>query len=384
MMGIGPLRDLKVLELGTLIAGPFAGRMFADFGAEVIKIEHPERGDPLRTWGMTWAGGDSLWHLVQSRGKLSVTADLHQPDDQAFVRQLAIESDILIENFRPGRLEKWNLDPEALMAENPRLIVVRISGYGQTGPMSGQPAFGTIAEAAGGLRFITGEPDRPPARVGLSLGDSIASLHAVTGALVALTESLFSVLEGILPEYGYLGAVRERTGNIAHNSAPTNAYACADGSLVCIAANTTNLARRLFDAIGRDDLLADASLETNEGRVSRSGELDAAIGSWTSTRTAAEVVAVLRDREVPVSRINTIADIVADPQFREREMIVEVQDDRLDRPLLVPGVVPKLGRTPGRIPPLAQGLGASTDAVRRRPAGTDDPKDGRPVSEARR
>ena len=332
--------------------------MFADFGAEVIKIEHPERGDPLRTWGMTWDGGDSLWHLVQSRGKLSVTADLHEPDDQAFVRQLAIESDILIENFRPGRLEKWNLDPQELMAANPRLIVVRISGYGQTGPMSGQPAFGTIAEAAGGLRFITGEPDRPPARVGLSLGDSIASLHAVIGALialhereasgrgqivdVALTESLFSMLEGILPEYGYLGAIRERTGNIAHNSAPTNAYSCADGSLVCIAANTTGLARRLFEAIGRDDLLADASLDTNEGRVSRSSELDEAIGSWTSTRTAAEVVAILREREVPVSRINSIADIVADPQFRARDMIVEVDDDRLDRPLLVPGVVPKL------------------------------------------
>ena len=244
--------------------------MFADFGAEVIKIEHPDRGDPLRTWGMAWDGSDSLWHLVQSRGKLSVAADLHEPDDQAFVRQLAIESDILIENFRPGRLEKWNLDPEELMAANPRLIVVRISGYGQTGPMSGQPAFGTIAEAAGGLRFITGEPDRPPARVGLSLGDSIASLHAVIGALialhereasgrgqivdVALTESLFSMLEGILPEYGYLGAIRERTGNIAHNSAPTNAYPCADGSLVCIAANTTGLSRRLFEAIGRDDL----------------------------------------------------------------------------------------------------------------------------------
>jgi formyl-CoA transferase len=400
MMPIGPLGDLKVLELGTLIAGPFAGRMLADFGAEVIKIEHPDRGDPLRTWGMAPDGGDSLWHLVQSRGKLSVTADLHLPNDQALVRKLAIESDILIENFRPGRLEEWNLDPEDLMADNPRLIVVRISGYGQTGPMSGQPAFGTIAEAAGGLRFITGEPDRPPARVGLSLGDSIASLHALAGALialheraasgrgqivdVALTESLLSVLEGILPEYGYLGAIRERTGNIAHNSAPTNAYPCSDGSLVCIAANTTGLFRKLFELIGRDDLLADASLDTNEGRVSRSNELDEAISSWTSTRTAAEVIAVLRQQEVPVSRINSIADIVADPQFRDRDMIVEVDDDRLDRPLLVPGVVPKLGRTPGRIPPLAQNLGASTDAVRGRHAGTDDSRDERRTSEARR
>ena len=393
----GPLSDLRVLELGTLIAGPFAGRMFADFGAEVIKIEHPEHGDPLRTWGVTWEGGDSLWHLVQSRGKLSVAADLHDPEDQAFVRQLAIQCDVLIENFRPGRLEAWNLDPEELLVANPRLVVARISGYGQSGPMSGQPSFGTIAEAAGGLRFITGEPDRPPARVGLSLGDSIASLHAVVGVLialhereqsgrgqvvdVALTESLFSMLEGILPEYGYLGAIRARTGNIAHNSAPTNAYACADGALVCIAANTTGLSRRLFEAIGRDDFLADTSLATNEARVERSEELDGAIAAWTGARTADEVVSMLRAREIPVSRINSIADIVADPQFQIREMIVEVEDDRLDRPVLVPGVVPKLSRTPGRVPPLAQRLGDSTETVRGRLTGGERELD-RPTSEA--
>lgn len=364
-----------------MIAGPFAGRMFADFGAEVIKIEQPERGDPLRSWGMSWNGSVSLWHLIQSRGKRSVVADLHDPDDQAFVRQLAMESDLLIENFRPGRLERWNLDPEDLVAANPRLIVVRISGYGQTGPMRDQPSFGTIAEAAGGLRYITGEPDRPPARVGLSLGDSIASLHAVIGALialherhasgrgqvvdVALTESLFAMLEGILPEYGCLGAVRERTGNIAHNSAPTNVYACADGALVCIAANTTSLFRTLLRTIGRDDYAEDAVLATNEGRVARARELDEVIGAWTRSRTAAEVVRILRDREVPVSRINSIADIAADPQFLAREMIVPVEDDRLDRPLLVPGVVPRLSRTPGRVPALAEDLGASTDDVRR-------------------
>lgn len=381
-MQLGPLSDIRVLELGTLIAGPFAGRMFADFGAEVIKIEHPDQGDPLRRWGMSLGGSGSLWHLMQSRGKQSVVADLHDPDDQSFVRQLALNSDILIENFRPGRLEKWNLDPEELMSANKRLIVVRISGYGQTGPMRDQPAFGAIAEAAGGLRFITGEPDRPPARVGLSLGDSIASLHAVVGALialhereasgrgqivdVALTESVFSMLEGILPEYAYYGAVRQRTGNIAHNSAPTNAYACADGSLVCIAANTTGLFTTLFRTIGRDDYATDLSLATNEGRVARAAELDEAIGAWTSMRTANEVVAILREQEVPVSPINSIADIVADPQVRARDMIVEVSDGRLNRPLLVPGVVPKLSRTPGAVPPLGQELGAATDAVRRR------------------
>jgi formyl-CoA transferase len=378
----GPLSDLRVLELGTLIAGPFAGRLFADFGAEVIKVEHPDHGDPLRSWGMSWDGTNSLWHLIQSRGKLSVTADLHDHVDQAFVRQLARESDILIENFRPGRLEAWNLDPRDLMEDNPRLIVVRISGFGQTGPMRDQPAFGTIAEAASGLRFITGEPDRPAGRVGLSLGDSIASLHAVIGAFVALherqasgrgqmvdvalTESIFAMLEGILPEYAYHGAVRQRTGNIAHNSAPTNAYPSADGSMVCIAANTTGLFQTLCRILGRDDYAEDPLLATNEGRVARGGELDEAIASWTATRTADEIVAILRDHQVPVSRINSIADIVSDPQFRAREAIVEVEDDRLERPLLVPGVVPRLSRTPGAVPPLAQELGAATEAVRSR------------------
>ena len=394
--GAGPLADIRVLELGTLIAGPFAGRMFADFGAEVVKVEQPERGDPLRTWGMGWNGTDSLWHLIQSRGKRSVAADLHDPDDQAFVRQLAVESDVLIENFRPGRLETWNLDPQDLMAANPRLIVVRISGYGQTGPLRDQPSFGTIAEAAGGLRYITGEPDRQPARVGLSLGDSIASLHALVGALialherhasgrgqivdVALTESLFAMLEGILPEYAYFGAVRERTGNIAHNSAPTNVYGCADGALVCIAANTTSVFRSLARTIGRDDYAADATLATNEGRVARARELDEVIGAWTRSRTATEVVRILREQEVPVSRINSIADIATDPQFVARDMIVRVADDRLERPLLVPGVVPKLSRTPGRVPALAEELGASTDAVRRRVASQEPrPPEGWPA-----
>jgi len=251
--------------------------------------------------------------------------------------------------------------------------------------MCDQPAFGTIAEAASGLRFITGEPDRPPGRVGLSLGDSIASLHAVIGAFVALherqasgrgqmvdvalTESTFAMLEGILPEYAYHGAVRQRTGNIAHNSAPTNAYPSADGPMVCIAANTTGLFRTLCRILGRDDYAQDPSLATNEGRVARSEELDEAIAAWTKTRAADEIVAILRDQQVPVSRINSIADIVSDPQFRARDAIVEVEDDRLERPLLVPGVVPRLSRTPGAVPSLAQELGAATEAVRSRMEG---------------
>ncbi len=375
----GPLSDLRVLELGTLIAGPFAGRLFADFGAEVIKIELPPSGDPLRRWGRGLKDAESLWHLVQSRGKRSVAADLRQPEDQRLVRRLAAESDVLIENFRPGRLEAWNLDPKHLLETNPRLIVVRISGYGQDGPMSDQPGFGTIAEAAGGLRYLTGEPDGPPTRVGLSLGDSIASLHALVGALtalherersglgqivdVALTESLFSMLEAILPEYGYFGVVRRRTGNIAHNSAPTNAYPCADGAVVCIAANTTRLSRALFRAIGRDDYVVDEELGTERGRVRRSVELDEAIASWTRSRPSEDVVATLRSLRIPVSRINSIADIVADPQFNARGMIVAVEDARLERPLLVPGITPKLSRTPGHVPPLAPPLGADTASV---------------------
>ena len=384
----GPLSDLRVLELGTLIAGPFAARWFADFGAEVIKVEHPEFGDPLRWWGESAGGDESLWHLVQSRGKRSVAADLHTPADQAFVRRLALESDVLIENFRPGRLEQWDLDPTDLMRANPRLIVVRISGYGQTGPLREQPGFGTIAEAAGGLRYITGEPDGPPTRVGLSLGDSIASMHALVGALmalherersglgqvvdVALTDSLVTMLESVIPEYGYLGMIRERTGNIAHNSAPTNAYLCADGAMVCIAANTTRLFQELFNAIGRADYAEDPDLAVNKGRVRRSDELDSVIAAWTATRAASEVVAVLREHRIPVSRINSIADIAVDPQILAREMIVAVEDDRLDRPLLVPGIAPKLSRTPGRVPALARPLGADTAAVKAQFGGTGD------------
>lgn len=387
----GPLADLRVLELGTLIAGPFAGRMLSDFGAEVIKVEHPQRGDPLRTWGMTAEGTDSLWHLIQSRGKLSVAADLHDPDDQAFVWRLAMESDLLIENFRPGRLESWNLDPERMVESNPRLVVIRISGYGQTGPMRDQPAFGTIAEAVSGLRYVTGEPDRVPTRVGLSLGDSITSLHAVIGGLVALherqasgrgqivdvalTESIFAMLEGILPEYSYHGKVRERTGNIAHNSAPTNAYPCSDGSMVCIAANTTRLFRNLFSIMERSDYVEDASLSTNVGRVRRSDELDEVIAGWTKSRTSDEVIDLLRANQVPVGRMSSIADIVADVQFQAREAFVEVQDDRLQGPLLVPGVTPRLSRTPGTVPPLGEALGASTAEVRMRDAALNEGDD---------
>ncbi|MHB8459969.1 MAG: CaiB/BaiF CoA transferase family protein [Candidatus Limnocylindrales bacterium] len=370
----GPLAGLRVLELGTLIAGPFAGRLFADFGADVLKIEQPPDGDPHRAWGMSVEGAGSLWSLVQNRGKRSLALDLHDPASRAIVRELTREADILIENFRPGRLEAWGLDPAELQRENPRLVIVRISGFGQTGPLRDQPGFGTIAEAAGGLRYVTGEPDRPPTRVGLSLGDSIAALYGVIGALVAirerdrsgagqvvdvaLSEAVFSLLEGILPEYSLFGRIRERTGNIAHNSAPTNAYRCSDGEYVVIGANSDGLFAALMGLIERPDLAMSAELGTNRGRVRHANELDAAIGAWTVIRTRDEVVAAVRAARIPCSRIASVADIVTDPQFQARDMLVEVVDPRLRKPILTPGIVPRLSRTPGRVRGLGPRVGA--------------------------
>jgi succinyl-CoA---D-citramalate CoA-transferase len=375
----GPLDGLRVLELGTLIAGPFAGRLFADYGADVIKVEHPIGGDPLRDWGRTVDGHGSLWSLVQGRGKRSVSLDLHETDAQRVVLELAKAADILIENFRPGRMEEWGLGPSVLEKANPRLILVRISGFGQTGPLAGQAGFGTIAEAVGGLRYLTGDPEHPPTRAGLSLGDSVAALYAMIGALlalhdressgrgqtvdVALTESVFSLLEGVLPEYSYFGMVRERTGNIAHNSAPTNVYRCRDANHIVIGANSTTLFGTLMHTIGRPDLASDPDLGDNRGRVKRAAELDDAIEAWTSALPSDEVLTRLREAKIPAGRINSIADIVDDPQFRDREMLVEVNDPRLDRPVLTPGIVPRLSRTPGRVPPLAPAVGHDTESI---------------------
>jgi formyl-CoA transferase len=375
----GPLSGLRILELGTLIAGPFAGRLLADYGADVIKVEQPGAGDPLREWGRTIPGVGSLWSLVQGRGKKSIALDLHDPAAQETVRLLASSADVLIENFRPGRLEEWNLGPRRLHEANPRLVIVRISGFGQTGPLRKQAGLGSVAEAVGGLRYVTGEPDRLPTRAGLSLGDSIAALYAVIGTLVALherqssgqgqvvdvalTEAVFSLLEGILPEYGYFGAVRERTGNIAHNSAPTNVYRARDGSYVLIGANTTPLFLRLMNVIGREDLAGDRALASNRGRVARAKLLDEAIQAWTSNMSGEEIISRMRAESIPAGRINSIADIVADPQFQTRGMIATVADSRLERPLLTPGIVPAFSRTPGRIPPLAPQVGADSETV---------------------
>ncbi len=372
------LAGLKVLELGQLIAGPFAGKTLADFGADVIKIEPAEVGDPLRKWRLL-REGTSVWWEVQSRNKRSVCLDLRSPDGQDQVRALAKEADILIENFKPGTLESWGLGWEALHVLNPRLIMLRISGFGQTGPYATKPGFGVLGEAMGGLRHLTGEPGRVPVRVGVSIGDTLAALHGVIGVLlalrdrdanggegqcidVALYESVFNVMESLLPEYDAFAAVRERAGSALPGIAPTNAYRCSDDSYVLVAGNGDSIFRRLMRAIGRPDLEQDPTLARNDGRVARSAELDEAIGAWTATRISADVLATLEAAHVPVGRIYSIADIASDPQYLARDMIVETTDAD-GRKLKVPGIVPKLSATPGTIRHRAPRLGEHTDEV---------------------
>jgi crotonobetainyl-CoA:carnitine CoA-transferase CaiB-like acyl-CoA transferase len=374
------LQGLKVLELGQLIAGPFAGKTLADFGADVIKIEPTEGGDPLRSWRLM-REGTSVWWEVQSRNKRSVALDLRQTAAQEQVRKLAAEADVLIENFKPGTLEAWGLGWDVLHALNPRLIMLRISGFGQTGPYRNKPGFGVLGEAMGGLRHLTAEPDRVPVRVGVSIGDSLAALHGVIGVLtalrhrevnggegqvidVALYESVFNVMESLLPEYDAFGAVRGAAGSALPGIAPSNAYRCAQGTYVLVAGNGDSIFRRLMTAIGRADLAADPALARNDGRVARVGEIDAAIESWTSVRSIDEVIQVLEAAGVPVGRIYSVADIANDPQYLARDMIVQTHD-ALGRALKVPGIVPKLADTPGRLRTPAPLLGEHTDAVLR-------------------
>ncbi|WP_137919225.1 CoA transferase [Hydrogenophaga sp. 2FB] len=366
------LKGVKVLELGQLIAGPFAGKTLAEFGADVIKIEPEGTGDPLRKWRML-RDGTSVWWEVQSRNKRSVALDLRSPEGQRAVRELAREADVLIENFKPGTLEGWGLGWEALHALNPRLIMLRISGYGQTGPYRNKPGFGVLGEAMGGLRHLTGEPGRVPVRVGVSIGDSLSALHGVIGVLtalyhrdarggqgqmvdVALYESVFNVMESLVPEHDAFGAVRERSGSALPGIAPTNAYRCADGRYALIAGNGDSIFKRLMRSIGRPDLENDATLAQNDGRVARVEELDAAIEAWTCHRSLDDVLATLDAAGVPVGRIYSVADIASDPQYLARDMIVQapLADGSV---LKVPGVVPKLSATPGGISHPAPRLG---------------------------
>ncbi|AOJ01997.1 CoA-transferase [Burkholderia mayonis] len=376
----GPLAGVKVLELGTLIAGPFAARLFAEFGAEVIKIEDPDGGDPLRKWRKLYpeAGGTSLWWSVQARNKKSVTINLKSDEGKEIVRRLAREADIVVENFRPGLLEKLGLGYDVLSAENPGLVMVRLSGYGQTGPYRDRPGFGAIAESMGGLRHITGYPELPPPRIGISIGDSIAALHGVIGALmalhhrnanggagqvvdVALYEAVFNMMESVVPEYGVYGLVRERTGASLPGIVPSNTYPCRDGSIV-IGGNSDPIFKRLMKAIGRDDLAADPALAHNDGRVPRTQEIDAAIGAWLAECTIDDALAVLNAADVPASRIYSVADMFTDPQFVARQMIQRFKlAGGAEIPL--PNVTPKLSDTPGETRWLGPELGEHTDEV---------------------
>ena len=375
--GAGPLAGLKVLELGQLIAGPFAAKTLADFGAEVIKIEAPDAGDPLRKWRLL-KDGTSVWWQVQSRNKRSVALDLKQPEAQDIVRKLALDADVLIENFRPGAMEGWGLGPDALLKLNPRLIMLRISGYGQTGPYRDRPGFGVVAEAMSGLRHLTAEPGRVPVRVGVSIGDTLAALHGVIGILlalqhrhssgqgqvidVALYEAVFNCMESLLPEYSAFGAVRGPAGSALPGIAPSNAYICSDGGYALIAGNGDSIFKRLMKVIGRDDLGADPALADNAGRVARVAKIDVAIGLWTSTRTVEAVMTELDMAAVPAGRIYTVADIAADPHYQARGMLGSVQMDD-GSTLAVPGIVPKLSATPGQHRRNAPTLGQDTDAV---------------------
>ncbi|MDP3760775.1 MAG: CaiB/BaiF CoA-transferase family protein [Ramlibacter sp.] len=375
----GPLDGVKVLELGQLIAGPFAAKTLADFGAEVIKVESPAGGDPLRKWRML-KDGTSVWWQVQSRNKRSIALDLKDGEAQGIVRQLAADADVLIENFRPGAMEGWGLGPAELLALNPRLVMLRISGYGQSGPYRDRPGFGVVAEAMGGLRHLTGEPGRVPVRVGVSIGDTLAALHGVIGILlalhhrhrsgrgqvvdVALYEAVFNCMESLLPEYSAFGAVRGPAGSAMPGIVPTNAYLCRDGGYALVAGNGDSIFKRLMTVIGRADLAADPQLADNAGRVGRVTELDAAIGAWTVQRTVDEVLVALDAASVPAGRIYTVADIAADPHYRARGMLAEVEMEDGAR-LAVPGVVPKLSETPGGHRRNAPRLGQDTDAVLR-------------------
>ena len=377
--GISPaaLAGVRVVEMGQLIAGPFCGKTLGEFGADVIKIEAPETGDPLRNWRLI-KEGTSVWWQVQSRNKRSVALDLRQKEGQAIARQLIAEADVLIENFRPGTLEGWGMSPQELHQLNPGLVMLRISGYGQTGPYRDLPGFGAIGEAMGGLRHLTGEPGRVPVRVGVSIGDTLAALHGTIGVLtalyhrkvnggqgqvidVALHEAVFNVMESLIPEYSAFGVVREAAGSALPGIAPSNAYPCTDG-WVLVAGNGDSIFKRLMDAIGRPDLGAAPDLADNAGRVARVEEIDTAIGAWSAQRTVQQVLDALGNARVPAGKVYTAKDIAEDPHYRARDMLLS-QTTRDGFTVQVPGIVPKLSATPGTIRSSAPHLGDDTDAV---------------------
>ena len=374
----GPLADLVVIEMGSLIAGPFCGQILGDFGAEVIKVEDPKVGDPMRQWGRSLPQGLSPWWPVIGRNKKSVGLDLRTPEGQAIARTLISQADVVIENFRPGAMEKWGLGYDVLSKDNPGLIMARISGFGQTGPYSQRAGYGLIGEAMGGLRHVTGEPDRPPARAGISIGDSLAAMHAVMGITMALHhrartgqgqvidaalyESVLAVMENLITEYDITGYVRERSGSVLPGIAPSNAYPCANGEMILIGGNGDNVYARLTEAMGRPDLKVDPKFVDHASRGANQQELDGIIAQWTSSHALADLLTLLQNQGVPASRVFRAPDMLQDPQFTARDSIVSV-DHEVFGPIRMQNAFPKLSATPGRVRWPGPKLGEHTDAV---------------------
>jgi formyl-CoA transferase len=377
-MTAGPLADIKVVELGTLIAGPFCGQILADFGADVVKIEDPNGGDPMRAWGRSLPKGQSPWWPVIGRNKRSVTLNLRAPEGQAIVRQLIAGADVLIENFRPGTMEKWGLGYESLAADNPGLVMARVSGFGQTGPYASRAGYGLIGEAMGGLRHITGEPDRPPARAGLSIGDSLAATHAVMGVMMALHarqssgrgqvvdaaiyESVLAMTENLVTEYDLTGYVRERSGSVLPGIAPSNVYPTAGGGMILIGGNGDTVFARLCEAMAQPALKEDPRYRDHASRGVNQAELDDRIGAWTREQSLDDLLALLESHGVPCGRIFSAPDMLADPQYRAREAIVETDHEVFGK-VKMQGVFPKLSETPGAVRWPGPALGEHTDAV---------------------
>ena len=373
----GPLEGVRVIEMGSLIAGPYAGALFAQFGADVIKIEPPTIGDPLRKW-RKMDGDTSLWWYSQSRNKQSLTLNLKDPDAQEVLKRLVNEADVLIENFRPGTLEKWNLGWDALSKVNPRLVMLRVSGYGQSGPQAGKPGFAAIAEAIGGLRYLIGYPDRAPVRTGVSIGDTLASLYGVIGSLMALrhaeatgegqvvdvslVESVLAVTESLIPEYGADGTIRERTGSSLPGIAPSNTYTTRDSRYLVLAANGDSIFNRLMHAIGRPDIADDPQFQHNDGRAKASDELDTILGAWSASVTLTEALDILEAAEVPASGINSVAEVFDDEQIQARGSIERYAlESGLN--LCMPAAVPKLTKTPGGTRWLGPKLGEHNESI---------------------
>jgi formyl-CoA transferase len=374
----GPLTDLRVIEMGQLLAGPFCGQMLADFGAEVIKCEQPVEGDPMRQWGREKPYGKSLWWPVVARNKKSLTLNLRTPEGQQVVRDLVAQSDILIENFRPGTMERWNLGYEALSQINPRLVMVRVTGFGQTGPYSSRAGYGAIGEAMGGLRYVVGDPSTQPSRMGISIGDQLAACFAFQGALMALHarertgrgqvvdsaiyEAVLAMMESLVTEYHAAGYVRERTGPILPNVSPSNVFDTADGKLLLIAANQDTVFRRLAAAMGQPELAEDPRYATHAARGKNQVELDACINDWTRTISLVPLEALLNDNGVPCGLIYTAPDMLADPHFQARQAIVELPHPNFGT-LKMQNVAPKLSDTPGAVRHVGPELGEHTDQI---------------------